>query len=113
MKLRTGFAAALTISAAICWGDQPSSASYPASGVNTVTVDPDIRPLPVLDADDIHFVWLKGSQGLATQHSTSIAQDPHGFLCFTRDYGVARYDGYRFRVFTSQPDDRGSPLYVT
>jgi ligand-binding sensor domain-containing protein/signal transduction histidine kinase len=112
MKLRTGFAAALTISAAICWGDQPSSASYPASGVNTVTVDPDIRPLPVLDADDIRFVRLKRSQGLSTQRITSIAQDHHGFLWFATDYGVDRYDGYRFRVFTSQPDDRGSPLYI-
>jgi ligand-binding sensor domain-containing protein len=112
MKLRTRFAAGLMISAAICWGDQPSSASYPASGVATVTVDPDVHHLPVVDLDDIRFVRLKRSQGLSSQRVTSIAQDDHGFLWFGTDYGVDRYDGYRFRVFTSQPDERGNPLYI-
>src|SRR5215469_4716278 len=112
MKMRAGFAAALTIVVATCWGNQPSSAFPIAGGVSTVTVDPDIHRLPVLDADDIRFVRLKRSQGLSSQRVTSITQDDHGFLWFGTDYGVDRYDGYRFRVFATQPDDRGDPLYI-
>jgi ligand-binding sensor domain-containing protein len=112
MKLRPSFAAALTISTGICWGDQLSSASHSADLVTTVTVDPDIHRLPVRDADDIRFVRLKRAQGLSSQRVTSIAQDHHGFLWFGTDRGVDRYDGYRFRVFTGQPDNRVSPLYI-
>jgi len=113
MKLRTSFAAALTISTGICWGEQLSNASPLAGGITTVTVDPGIHRLRVLDANDIRFVRLKRSQGLSSQRVTSIVQDDHGFLWFGTDYGIDRFDGYRFRVFLSQPDKRGTPLHLT
>jgi ligand-binding sensor domain-containing protein len=57
-------------------------------------------------------VRFRRSQGLSSQRVTSMAQDEQGFLWFGTDYGVDRYDGYRFRVFTSAPDDPGGPVYT-
>jgi ligand-binding sensor domain-containing protein/signal transduction histidine kinase len=75
-------------------------------------VDPETVRLPVAEGSDIRFVRLSRSQGLSSQRVTSMAQDDHGFLWFGTDYGVDRYDGYRFRVFASQADKAGGPLYV-
>ena len=83
-----------------------------ARAVVEATVDPETIHLPIVEGSDIHFVRLKRSQGLSSQRVTSMAQDGHGFLWFGTDYGVNRYDGYRFRVFTGEPGDTGSPLYV-
>jgi len=83
-----------------------------AQAVVEATVDPETIHLPIIEGSDIRFVRLKRSQGLSSQRVTSMAQDSHGFLWFGTDYGVNRYDGYRFRVFTSQRDDRGNPPYI-
>jgi ligand-binding sensor domain-containing protein/signal transduction histidine kinase len=108
MKLAGAFTAALTVTGT-CWANKPQK----APGIISMTVDPEIHHLPVVDADDIRFVRLRRSQGLSSQRVTSIVQDDHAFLWFGTDYGIDRYDGYQFRVFMSQPDDRGSPLHIT
>jgi hypothetical protein len=38
----------------------------------------------------------------------SIVQDSRGFLWFGTNYGLYRFDGYRFRVFTNNPLDSTS-----
>ena len=64
--------------------------------------------LDVTDGDDLRFVRLSRSQGLSQQRVTDIVQDERGFLWFGTQYGLNRYDGYRFRVFKNDPADAGS-----
>lgn len=47
----------------------------------------------------IHEYTVK--QGLPGQNVYSLLQDSKGYLWLTTDVGVARYDGYRFEVFTT------------
>ena len=51
---------------------------------------------------------LSRAQGLSQQRVTDIVQDERGFLWFGTQYGLNRYDGYRFRVFKNEPDNPGS-----
>src|SRR5215470_15463235 len=83
-----------------------------AQAVVEATVDPEPINLPIVEGSDIRFVRLKRSQGLSSQRVTSMAEDSHGFLWFGTDYGVNRYDGYRFRVFTGELSNAGGRLYV-
>ncbi|WP_129781829.1 sensor histidine kinase [Peristeroidobacter soli] len=78
------------------------------AGPARAQIDPHIVHLGVTDATDLRFVRLSRSQGLSQQRVTNIAQDERGFLWFGTQYGLNRYDGYRFRVFKNEPDDPGS-----
>ena len=60
------------------------------------------------DRHDLLFVRLSRSQGLSQQRVTHIVQDDRGFLWFGTQYGLNRYDGYRFRVFKNDPTDPDS-----
>jgi ligand-binding sensor domain-containing protein/signal transduction histidine kinase len=71
-------------------------------------IDPHVVQLGVTDGADLRFVRLSRSQGLSQQRVTAIVQDQRGFLWFGTQYGLNRYDGYRFRVFKNEPDDPGS-----
>src|ERR1700756_875131 len=55
--------------------------------------------LPIVDADDLRFAHLSTAQGLSQTRVQQIAQDDDGFLWFGTQYGLNRYDGYRFKVF--------------
>ena len=85
-----------------------ASSTCVASGPPRATIAPDIVRLDVTDGDDLRFVRLSRSQGLSQQRVTDIVQDERGFLWFGTQYGLNRYDGYRFRVFKNQPADAGS-----
>jgi ligand-binding sensor domain-containing protein len=85
-----------------------ASSTLLASGPPLATIAPDIVRLDVTDGDDLRFVRLSRSQGLSQQRVTDIVQDERGFLWFATQYGLNRYDGYRFRVFKNQPADAGS-----
>ena len=54
---------------------------------------------------DKKFTRIDVSPGLAQSNATSIAQDRHGFMWFGTQDGLHRFDGYRFRLFTNDPDD--------
>ena len=62
----------------------------------------------VTDANDIRFSHLSRSQGLSQSQVTRIVQDGQGFIWFATQYGLNRYDGYRFKVFKHDPDKPGS-----
>src|SRR6202790_3111995 len=59
----------------------------------------------VTDANDIRFSHLSRSQGLSQSQVSRIVQDGQGFMWFGTQYGLNRYDGYRFKVFKHEPDD--------
>lgn len=64
--------------------------------------------MEVAEANDIRFTRLSRSQGLSQQRVTHIVQDDQGFMWFGTQYGLNRYDGYRFRVFKHDPQDASS-----
>jgi ligand-binding sensor domain-containing protein/signal transduction histidine kinase len=55
------------------------------------------------DASDIRFANLSRSQGLSQTRVTQIVQDNQGFIWLATQYGLNRYDGYRFKVFKHDP----------
>ena len=59
--------------------------------------------IPAIDGDDIRFSRLSTAQGLSQTQVTQIVQDDQGFVWFGTQYGLDRYDGYEFKVFTHDP----------
>jgi len=59
--------------------------------------------IPVIDGDDIRFSRLSTAQGLSQTQANEIVQDDQGFMWFGTQYGLDRYDGYEFKVFTQDP----------
>ncbi|MCU1246194.1 MAG: histidine kinase, partial [Acidobacteria bacterium] len=53
----------------------------------------------------ISFQRLAIPEEVPAQLCSAIAQDRQGLLWFGTQGGLARYDGYEFRVFRSNPDD--------
>src|SRR5271154_5689964 len=56
-----------------------------------------------IDGDDIRFSRLSTAQGLSQTQANQIVQDDQGFIWFGTQYGLNRYDGYEFKVFTHDP----------
>ena len=108
MRLITRSAAAcLAIGSTVCFAQGNGGAPLAAAPA-LAQIDPDIVRLEVTDADDLRFVRLSRSQGLSQQRVTHIVQDDRGFLWFGTQYGLNRYDGYRFRLFKNDPTDPDS-----
>src|SRR5215469_2720006 len=61
--------------------------------------------LGLIDASDIRFSHLSRSQGLSQTRVSRIVQDDQGFIWFATQYGLNRYDGYRFKVFKHDPEN--------
>jgi ligand-binding sensor domain-containing protein len=59
--------------------------------------------IPAIDGDDIRFSRLSTAQGLSQTQVNEIVQDDQGFMWFGTQYGLDRYDGYEFKVFTQDP----------
>jgi ligand-binding sensor domain-containing protein/signal transduction histidine kinase len=68
----------------------------------------DSLALPVVDRSDIRFSRLSTEDGLSQTRVTQIVQDDRGFLWFGTQYGLNRFDGYRFKVFVHNQGDRDS-----
>jgi Two component regulator propeller len=65
--------------------------------------DPRSVRVPVIDGDDIRFSRLSTAQGLSQTQANQIVQDDQGFIWFGTQYGLDRYNGYEFKVFTHDP----------
>ena len=65
--------------------------------------DPRSVRIPAIDGDDIRFSRLSTAQGLSQTQANQIVQDDQGFIWFGTQYGLDRYDGYEFKVFTHDP----------
>jgi ligand-binding sensor domain-containing protein len=59
--------------------------------------------LPVIDGKGIRFTRLSTDDGLSQTRVSQIVQDDQGFMWFGSQYGLNRYDGYKFKVFKHEP----------
>jgi ligand-binding sensor domain-containing protein len=59
--------------------------------------------VPVVDAQGIRFTRLSTDEGLSQTKVSQIVQDDQGFMWFGSQYGLNRYDGYKFKVFKHEP----------
>jgi ligand-binding sensor domain-containing protein/signal transduction histidine kinase len=76
--------------------------------VPQVHEDPHPSRFTVVDANDIRFTRLTSTEKLSQTRVGQIAQDDQGFLWFGTQYGLNRYDGYEFKVFTPDPGQSSS-----
>jgi len=58
--------------------------------------------------DKLRFWYLTTKEGLSNDWVRSIAQDKFGFIWVGTDYGLNRFDGYKFHVYKYDPRDSGS-----
>jgi signal transduction histidine kinase/ligand-binding sensor domain-containing protein len=65
-----------------------------------VRIDPQPVRLPVVDARDLRFMHLSATQGMAATRVRHVLQDDEGFIWFGSEFGLNRYDGYKFRLVT-------------
>jgi len=61
--------------------------------------------LPVVDRSDLRFSRLSTDDGLSQTRVTQMVQDDRGFLWFGTQFGLNRFDGYKFKVFVHDPAD--------
>lgn len=64
--------------------------------------------LHLMSGDRLHFHHLNMNDGLSQNSVYSIYQDQTGYMWFGTSDGLNRYDGYRVKVYTHNPDDPGS-----
>jgi ligand-binding sensor domain-containing protein len=57
---------------------------------------------------NLTFEHLSISQGLSSSSVYCILQDRHGFMWFGTQDGLNRYDGYTFKVFRHNPQDKNT-----
>lgn len=63
----------------------------------------------------MRFMSLSTDQGLSQTRVLQIVQGDHGFIWFGSQYGLNRYDGYKFKVFRHEPGnpDRLSGVFIS
>ena len=71
--------------------------------VRQAHVDRHTITLPVVDGQGIRFTRLSTEDGLSQTKVSQIVQDDQGFTWFGTQYGLNRYDGYKFKVFKHEP----------
>nr|MEC4316435.1 two-component regulator propeller domain-containing protein [Thiotrichaceae bacterium] len=64
--------------------------------------------VPTLCADEIRFTHLTTEQGLPQNSVYAIHQDKQGFMWFGTLDGLCRYDGYEFKIYRHNPQDKTS-----
>ena len=109
-SIRCPRAAALWLTLAIlCEGALISQAEPRSLTLNSSTkleqvhVNPEPVRVTVIDGDDLRFRRLSTNAGLSQTRVAQIVQDDRGFMWFGTQYGLNRYDGYKFKVFTPDP----------
>jgi signal transduction histidine kinase/ligand-binding sensor domain-containing protein len=88
---------------ALCLMGIPVFAEVPQAHVNPTTIK-----LPIYYSSDIRFTLISTEDGLSQIRVSSIVQDNLGFMWFGTEYGLNRFDGYVFKVFTHEPNNPNS-----
>ena len=68
----------------------------------------DVTRLPVQEARGLTVHRLSTTDGLSQTRVEHIIQDDLGFMWFGSQYGVNRYDGYKFKLFVHEPGNTKS-----
>ncbi|SPL62451.1 DNA-binding response regulator, AraC family [Ochrobactrum soli] len=71
------------------------------------SIEPKSVPVSVLDKSDLTFRRLS-PEGLSQTRVANIVQDDTGYVWLGTSYGVDRYDGYTYKVFTQKIGDPAS-----
>jgi len=82
---------------------RPDNQPNNVGAVRQAYVDPRTITLPVVDGKGIRFTRLSTDEGLSQTRVLQIVQDDQGFMWFGSQYGINRYDGYKFKVFKHEP----------
>jgi len=88
--------------------DHPDNQPKDVRAVRQANVDPRSIILPVVDGKGIRFTRLSTDDGLSQTRVSQIVQDDQGFMWFGSQYGLNRYDGYKFKVFKHEPGNPNS-----
>jgi signal transduction histidine kinase/DNA-binding response OmpR family regulator/streptogramin lyase len=59
-------------------------------------------------SDHPKFIHLSTGEGLSQGHVSSILKDSKGFMWFATEEGLNKYDGYRFTIYRSDPENPAS-----
>src|SRR5246127_3072875 len=87
---------------------RPDNQPNNVGAVPQAHVDPRTITLPVVDGKGIRFTRLSKDEGLSQTRVIQIVQDDQGFMWFGSQYGLNRYDGYKFKVFKHEPGNPNS-----
>jgi PAS domain S-box-containing protein len=91
--------------------DQTGSSDSQPNNVGVVRqahVEPRTIILPVVKGNGIRFTRLSTDDGLSQTRVSQIVQDDQGFMWFGSQYGLNRYDGYKFKVFKHEAGKRNT-----
>jgi signal transduction histidine kinase/ligand-binding sensor domain-containing protein len=98
---------AVAFSSAVLFSASAQVQGYSSSNSSNTVAQASVvsRPIrmPVVPGNDISFRQLENVRGLSQTRVLQIVQDDQGFMWFGTQYGLDRYDGYKFRVFTPVP----------
>src|ERR1700691_2383723 len=89
-------------------GQSVAPSGPPTDSVPNALISPLPVRLPLTDGRDIRFKKLTGSEGLSQTRVSSAVQDNLGFMWFPTQYGLNRYDSYKFKVFKHEPGQADS-----
>jgi signal transduction histidine kinase/ligand-binding sensor domain-containing protein len=89
-------------------GQSVTPSSHPNDSVPNAVISPLPVKMLLTDGRDIRFKKLNGSEGLSQTRVSSAVQDNLGFMWFPTQYGLNRYDSYKFKVFRHEPGNEHS-----
>src|SRR5712675_1611843 len=64
--------------------------------------------LPIVDGANIRFARFYTLEGPSKSNAGPFVQDDQGFVWFGTPYGLNRFDGYNFKIFTNEPGSKSS-----
>ena len=76
---------------------------------------PSDGPLADGGRQGIRFTRITTADGLSQTRVAQIVQDDQGFMWFGTEYGLNRYDGYKFKLFVhdpQRPNSLGGNFYL-
>ena len=81
-------------------------ATRPTSPVVAQTQPPSTaQPPETPPAPNLRFDCLSAADGLSFSEVTSIFQDQRGFMWFGTGYGLNKYDGFSFTIYTLESSE--------
>lgn len=87
---------------------QVMSDTSPLAAVAEAKINPNVIRVSLTDGNDIRFTQISVEAGLSQTRVAHMVRDDLGFMWFGTQYGLNRYDGYKFKVFTPQPGNPNS-----